>query len=193
MCALPSRFIKECNQVSNASAYCHEQRLIPNDGWLWRGSAWKQTRLEKKAEAEHEWRNHKESQRRWCREATCQTTATYGKPQSPWNWKTKVPASDKHYWLARSSNSSSSSDFSLFLDIFVFSCQISSSNCWLLASTHCPRVTKARAALHPHVRTLIQLAAQGFWVQRFSGCLTMIRSRNWRMRVSMAYWNTLCT
>jgi len=35
-----------------------------------------------------------------------------------------------------------------------------------------------------------------FWslaVQRFSGCLTKIRSRNWRMRVSMAYWNKLCT
>ena len=124
MCTLPSRFIKERNQVSNASAYCREHRLIPNNGWLWRGSVWKQTRLEKKAEAEHKWRNHKESRRRWCRAATCQTTATYGKPPSPWNWKTKVPASDKHYWLARSPNSSSSGDFSLFLDIFVFSCQI---------------------------------------------------------------------
>ena len=31
------------------------------------------------------------------------------------------------------------------------------------------------------------------YIQRFSGCLTKIRSRNWRMRVSMAYWNKLCT
>ena len=30
-------------------------------------------------------------------------------------------------------------------------------------------------------------------VQRFSGCLTEIRSRNWRMRVRMAYWNQLYT
>ena len=50
-------------------------------------------------EAEREWRNHRESQRRWRWVATYQTTATYGKPQSLWNWKTKVPASDKHYWL----------------------------------------------------------------------------------------------
>ena len=31
-----------------------------------------------------------------------------------------VPASDKHYWQAKSSNSSSSGDLSFFLDIFVF-------------------------------------------------------------------------
>jgi len=33
--------------------------------------------------------------------------------------------------------------------------KVQSSNCRLLASTHRPHVTKARAALHPHVRTLI--------------------------------------
>ena len=88
----------------------------------------------------------------------------YGKPQSPWNWKTKVPAGDKHYWLAKSSNSSSSGDLSLFLDIFVLSCQTSMLKLSTSSFTHHPRVTKAHAALHPHVCTLIQLATQGFWV-----------------------------
>ena len=70
--------------------------------------------------------------------------------QSAWNWKTKVPASDKHYWLA---NSSSSGDLSLFLDVFVFSCQ--TSKCRLLASHIIvnPRVTKVHATLQAHVRT----------------------------------------
>ena len=128
------------------------------DGWLWRGSAQKQTRPEKEAEAEREWRNHKESQRRWCKAATCQTTATYGKPQIPWNWKTKAPTSDKHYWLAKSSNSSSSGDLSLFLDIFVFSCP---THCRLLAS-HIIHVLPKRA---PHyIRMCVLLATRGFWV-----------------------------
>ena len=67
MCALPSRFIKKCNKVSTTSAYCHEHQHTRHgwfqdgwfqDGWLWRGSAEKQTRPEKKAEAERKWRNH---------------------------------------------------------------------------------------------------------------------------------------
>ena len=37
------------------------------------------------------------------------------------------------------------------------------------------------------------LSGKSTGLQRFSGCLTKIRSRNWRMRVSMAYWNELCT
>ena len=36
-----------------------------------------------------------------------------------------LPASDKHYWQAKSSNSSSSGDLSFFLDLFVFSCKTS--------------------------------------------------------------------
>ena len=47
------------------------------DGWLWRGSAQKQTRPKKIAEAEREWRNYEESQRRWCRAVTCQTVANH--------------------------------------------------------------------------------------------------------------------
>ena len=105
-CALPSRFIKEHNKVSTASAYCREHRRARH-GWFQRwliveGISIKAEKTGKRKQRqsasegiikskEHAW---------WCRAATCQTTATYGKPQSPWNWKTKVPASDKHYWLA---------------------------------------------------------------------------------------------
>ena len=108
------------------------------------------SRQRKKAEAERKKSKHKESQRRWCWAVTCQTMATYGKPQSPWNWKTKVPASDKCYWLA---------PFSKYLCFLL-------SNFKLLTSsfTHHPRVTKVHAALHAHVRTLTQLATRGFWV-----------------------------
>ena len=97
-----------------------------------------QTRLEKKAETECEWKNHNESQRRWCRTTTYRTTTTYGKPQSPWNWKTKVPASDKHYRLSSFSK-----------------------HCRLLAS----HIVHMRAALHAHVYTLTLLATRGLWVK----------------------------
>ena len=82
--------------------------------------------------------------------ATYQTTATYGKPQSPWNWKTKVPASDKYYWLA---------SFGLSRET-----EEQRSNTVASSFTHHPCVTKARTTLHAHVRTLTQLATQGFWV-----------------------------
>ena len=78
-----------------------------------------------------------------------------------------VPASDKHHWQAKSLNSSSSGDLSFFLDIFVFSCQTSKFKLSTSRFTHHPRVTKARATLHPHVctrRTLTQLATRSFWV-----------------------------
>jgi len=40
MCALLSRFIKERNKVSNASASTGTRGMADSkDGWLWRGSA----------------------------------------------------------------------------------------------------------------------------------------------------------
>ena len=79
------------------------------------------------------------------------------KPQSPWDWKTKVhvAASDKHYWLAS------------FGKHLVFSCQ--TSNCRLLVSHIITCYQSACcAALHAHVCTLTQLATRGFWVNRVS-------------------------
>ena len=102
--------------------------------------AYKQT---KPAEVEREWRNRKESQRRWCQTVTYRTAATYGKRQSPWNWKTKVPAGDNHYWLA----------------------SFGKPYCRLLASHIIYVVSNVRATLHAHVRTLTQLATRGFWVK----------------------------
>jgi len=133
-------------------AYCGGDQCKSRQDW------------KRKAEAERKWRIDKENQRRWYRAAACKTAATYGKPQSPRNWKTKVSASYKHYWLAKSSNSSSSGDLSLLLDIFVFSCQTSKLKLSTSSLTHHPRVAEACAALHPHVRTLIRLAMWGFWV-----------------------------
>ena len=60
-----------------------------------------------------------------------------------------------HYWLAKSPNSSSSGDLSLFLDIFISPVKLQSSNCRLLDS-HI--MLSKRATLHPHVHTLTQLA-----------------------------------
>ena len=89
MCAFPLFFIKERNKVSTASAYCLEQRrarLIVD------GISVKTDKTVKESRGrEREWRNHKESQRRWCRASTCQTTATYGKPQSPYERYTYRP------------------------------------------------------------------------------------------------------
>ena len=185
MCALPSpgprhasiikernkvsTTIKERNKVSTASAYYLEQRRAADCG---RDQRKNRQDRKRKQEAEREWRNHKESQRRWCRASTCQTTATYGKPQSPWKVGGEachVPASDKHYWKATSSNSSRSGDLSFFLDIFVFSCQTSKFNCRLLDSySHIIHVLPKRA---PHyIRMCVldvllhNLATRGFWV-----------------------------
>jgi len=113
----------------------------------------KQTRPEKKAEPEHEWKNHKENQRRWCRAATTKNGNVWQNTEPmKLHGKQKVPASDKHYWLA----------------------SFGKHHCFLLSNfklstssfTHHPCVTKARAALHVHVRTLTQLhvATRGFWV-----------------------------
>ena len=156
MCALPSHFIRNAIKlVLHLHNYCCEHRCTWH-GWFQRwliveGISVKADKTRKKTEAEHKWRNHKESQRRWCRAATCQTTAMYGKPQSSWNWKQRyLPASDKYYWL---------SSFSKHLCFLL-------SNFKLLTSsfTHHPCVTKACATLHAHVHTLTQLAMRGFWV-----------------------------
>ena len=66
----------------------------------------------------------------------------YGKWQSPWNWKTKVPASDKHYWPL-----SLSRHLCFLLSNFKVQSVTSS-------FTHHARVTKACVTLHPHVHTL---------------------------------------
>jgi len=83
--------------------------------------------------------------------ATYRTTTTYGKPQSPWNWKTKVPASDKHYWL---------SSFSKHLCFLLSNFKLSTSS-----FTHRPRVSNACTAPNTHVCTLLLLGTRGLWVK----------------------------
>ena len=68
-------------------------------------------------------------------------------PQSPRNWKTKVPASDKHYWL---------SSFGTRLCFLLSNFKLSTSS-----FTHRPRVSNARAAPHAHVRTFTLLSSRG--------------------------------
>ena len=157
MCALPSRFIKERNKVSNASAYCRKHQRVWH-GWFqnWlivEGISVKadKTRKESRGRAQV-----KESQRKSKEMMPSVDLPNYikrmGKPQSL--WKVGLPASDKHYWLTISLNSSSSGDLSLFLDIFVFSCQTSKFKLLTTRFTHHPhyqsthRTTSACVLLH---------------------------------------------
>ena len=50
------------------------------------------------------------------------------------------------------------------LSVNIFCFRLSNFKLSTSSFTHHPRVTKARATLHAHVRTLTQLAMQGFWV-----------------------------
>ena len=164
MCTLPSCFIKECNKVSTTSTYCrkHQRKCI---GWFqWWQILKKQTRPEKKAEAKREWRNHKESQgdcaERWLAKER-QHMANHRARER--NWKAKVPASDKHYWLAS------------FVKHLCFSCQ--TSNCQLLDS-HIIHVLPERA---PHyIRMCVLFTSTPnvicYWELKFLGKLVPLNN-----------------
>ena len=139
----------------------------------------KQTNPEKKDEVEREWRNHKESQRRWCWAATCQTTAMYRKSQSPWKWKTKVPASDKHYWLGS------------FGKHLCFSFLLSNFKLSTSSFTHHPHVTKVRAALYEHVHTLTQLATRSFWINWHLVITSTDCYSEWIFTITIGTWNNI--
>ena len=86
MCALLSHFIKECNEVSNASAYCREPQaraawLIPKMADC--GGDQCKSRQDWKRKQRQSVSEGIIKKVQGCRAATYQTTAKYGKPQSP--------------------------------------------------------------------------------------------------------------